>query len=272
MSSDNIQAGLHVSGLRKTFFPGTVQEKAALNGVDFSLGAGEFGIIIGSNGAGKSTTLNAISGELPLDEGCVVVAGQDMQRRPAHLRSRHMARVFQDPMQGTAASLTIEENLAIAARRGASRGFRKGLKNVERDWFRTALEVLGLGLENRLKDRVALLSGGQRQSLTLVMATLNSPSLLLLDEHTAALDPRAAELVLNATLKAVEGQKITTLMITHNMEQAINHGDRLIMMHAGRVVLNLDHSEKAGLTANDLVARFHDVVSDRMLLNRPWNF
>ncbi len=261
------QAGVHVSGLRKTFFPGTVRAKAALNGVDLDLAAGEFAIVIGSNGSGKSTTLNAISGELQPDAGKVVVAGQDMIRLPAHKRARFMARVFQDPMQGTAASLTIEENLAIAARRGSARGFRMGLKRKERDGFRAALEVLGLGLEDRLSDRVALLSGGQRQSLTLVMATLKAPPLLLLDEHTAALDPRAAEMVLDATLQAVEGRNITTLMITHNMEQAISHGDRLIMMHEGRVILNLDRAEKASLTAADLVARFHDVVSDRMLLN-----
>lgn len=261
------QAGVHVSGLRKTFFPGTVQEKAALNGVDLDLAAGEFAIVIGSNGSGKSTTLNAISGELQLDAGKVVVAGQDMSRLPAHKRARFMARVFQDPMQGTAASLTIEENLAIAARRGSVRGFRMGLKRTERDGFRAALEVLGLGLEDRLSDRVALLSGGQRQSLTLIMATLKAPSLLLLDEHTAALDPRAAELVLDATLQAVKGRSITTLMITHNMDQAITHGDRLVMMHDGRVILNLGRAEKASLTAADLVARFHDVVSDRMLLN-----
>lgn len=267
MTDAHGQAGFHVSGLRKTFFPGTVQEKAALNGVDLDLAAGEFAIVIGSNGSGKSTTLNAISGELQLDAGKVVVAGQDMSRLSAHKRARFMARVFQDPMQGTAASLTIEENLAIAARRGSARGFRRGLKSTERDGFRAALEVLGLGLENRLSDRVALLSGGQRQSLTLIMATLRTPSLLLLDEHTAALDPRAAELVLDATLQAVEGKNITTLMITHNMEQAIAHGDRLIMMHDGRVILNLDRKEKASLSAADLVARFHDVVSDRMLLN-----
>ncbi len=267
MTLAQTRAGVEVSGLRKTFFPGRVQEKVALNGVDFCLQAGEFAIIIGSNGAGKSTTLNAISGELRLDGGEIRVAGQDMGRLPAHRRARHMARVFQDPMQGTAAALTIEENLAISARRGSSRGFRSGLRRAERDRFRAALEVLGLGLENRLGDRVALLSGGQRQSLTLIMATLNAPHLLLLDEHTAALDPRAADLVLNATLRAVEGRNITTLMITHNMEQAISHGDRLIMMHEGRVILNLDRSEKRRLTTADLVSRFHDVVSDRMLLN-----
>ena len=170
-------------------------------------------------------------------------------------------------MQGTAASLTIEENLAISARRGKRRSFRAGLHAAEREEFRSALEPLGLGLENRLKDRVSLLSGGQRQSLTLIMATLQAPQLLLLDEHTAALDPRAADMVIRSTLSAVEDRQITTLMITHNMEQAIAHGDRLLMMHEGRVVLDLAKDEKAKLTTADLVTRFHDVVSDRMLLS-----
>lgn len=261
------KSGVEVSDLYKTFFPGTVQEKRALNGVSFALAPGEFAIVVGSNGAGKSTTLNAISGELPLDSGQITVDGDPLSALPAHKRARYMSRVFQDPMQGTAASLTIEENLAISARRGRPRGFRPGLRKAEIDRFKTALEVLGLGLENRMKDRVSLLSGGQRQSLTLVMATLNQPRLLLLDEHTAALDPRAAELVINATLSAVDSEKITTLMITHNMDHAIRHGDRLLMMHEGRVILDLDKDEKQGVTASDLVARFHDVVSDRMLLN-----
>ncbi|MCX7561748.1 ATP-binding cassette domain-containing protein [Sulfitobacter sp. F26204] len=261
------QAGVHVAGLRKTFFPGTVQEKTALNGVSFDLAPGEFAIVIGSNGAGKSTTLNAISGELPLDAGTVAIKGRDVTKQPAFKRAGVMSRVFQDPMLGTAASLTIEENLSISARRGATRSFRSGLKKADRDRFRAALEVLGLGLENRMQDQVSLLSGGQRQSLTLIMATINAPDLLLLDEHTAALDPRAAELVVNATLKTVGRQNITTLMITHNMEQAIAHGDRLLMMHEGQVILDLDRAEKAKLTSADLVSRFHDVVSDRMLLN-----
>ena len=267
MTSKKAQAGLIVTGLRKTFFAGTVQEKRALDGVDFALQPGEFAIVIGSNGAGKSTTLNAISGELPVDAGSVSIGGNTLDGLPVHKRARFMSRVFQDPMQGTASSLSIEENLAISARRGRRRGFGAGLRNEERERFREALSVLGLGLENRLRDRVALLSGGQRQSLTLVMATLNRPQLLLLDEHTAALDPRAAKLVLDATLKAVEGKDITTLMITHNMDQAIRCGDRLLMMHAGKVILNITGSEKAGLQTTDLVDRFHDVVSDRMLLS-----
>lgn len=261
------QAGVVVSGLCKTFFPGTVQEKRALNGVDFVLDPGEFAIVIGSNGAGKSTTLNVISGELPADSGNVSIGGKNLDGLPAYQRARFMSRVFQDPMQGTAASLSIEENLAISARRGRRRSFRAGLLNKEREIFREALAVLGLGLETRLKDRVALLSGGQRQSLTLAMATLNKPQLLLLDEHTAALDPRAAELVLEATLRAVEGKHMTTLMITHNMDHAIKYGDRLLMMHEGRVILDMTKAEKANLKAADLVDRFHDVVSDRMLLS-----
>lgn len=267
MNDEIEQTGVIVSGLRKTFFPGTVQEKRALNGVDFSLAPGEFAIIIGSNGAGKSTTLNAISGELSVDDGTLSVGGKSMDGLATHKRAQLMSRVFQDPMQGTAASLTIEENLAISTRRGKKRSLRSGLLAFERDAFRTALETLGLGLENRLTDRVALLSGGQRQSLTLVMATLNSPQLLLLDEHTAALDPRAAELVVNATLNAVEGEGMTTLMITHNMDHAIAYGDRLLMMHEGQIVLNLDKAGKSNLTKADLIDQFHDVVSDRMLLN-----
>ncbi len=263
----NKRAGVKISGLEKTFYPGTVQEKRALDGVSFDLAAGEFAIMIGSNGAGKSTTLNAISGELSLDAGSVVVEGKNLSGQPAHRRAAHMARVFQDPLLGTASSLTIEENLAIAVRRGETRSFRISIKSKDRDRFRTSLEVLGLGLENRMKDRVSLLSGGQRQSLTLVMATLNNPSLLLLDEHTAALDPRAAELVINATLKTVSDRKVTTLMITHNMDQAIRHGDRLLMMHEGKVILDLDKHEKSKLTTADLASRFHDVVSDRMLLS-----
>ncbi|MGC1502737.1 MAG: ATP-binding cassette domain-containing protein [Sulfitobacter sp.] len=267
VTGDGTQAGVIVSGLKKIFFPGTVQEKRALNGVDFSLVPGEFAIVIGSNGAGKSTTLNAVSGEISVDEGTISIAGKELQKWPAHKRAHYISRVFQDPMQGTAASLTIEENLAIAARRGSTRSFRAGLRPAEREKFRRALEPLGLGLENRLKDRVSLLSGGQRQSLTLIMATLRAPRLLLLDEHTAALDPRAADLVIKATLGAVEERKITTLMITHNMEQAITHGDRLLMMHEGRIILDLNKAEKAELTTADLVDRFHDVVSDRMLLS-----
>ncbi|MCB1407813.1 MAG: ATP-binding cassette domain-containing protein [Rhodobacteraceae bacterium] len=267
MTTGTVQDGVHVSDLHKTFFAGTVQEKQALNGVSFSLSPGEFAVVVGSNGAGKSTTLNAIAGELSVDSGSVLVDGDDLTRLPAHKRARYMSRVFQDPMQGTAASLTIEENLAISARRGQPRGFRSALRAVDVETFRTALEALGLGLENRMKDRVALLSGGQRQSLTLAMATLKRPRLLLLDEHTAALDPRAAELVIDATLKTVAGGEITTLMITHNMDHAIRHGDRLLMMHEGRVILDLDKHDKQGVTAADLVERFHDAVSDRMLLN-----
>ncbi len=264
--SEAAPAGAEAQGLSKTFFPGTVQEKRALNGVSFRLARGEFAVLIGSNGAGKSTALNALAGEVPLDAGRVSVGGAVLDGMPPHLRARHIARVFQDPMMGTAAALSIEENLAIAARRGAARGLGRGLNAADRAAFRAALEPLGLGLEDRLGDRVALLSGGQRQSLTLVMATFARPKLLLLDEHTAALDPRAADLVMRATLAAVADEAMTTLMITHNMDHAIAHGDRLLMMHEGRVILDLDRPAKAGLSATDLVARFHDIVSDRMLL------
>ena len=255
-----------VDDLRKTFFANTARQKRALDGVSFRLEQGEFAIIIGSNGAGKSTTLNAIAGEVTLDRGHVRVAGRVLDGMPPQRRARSIARVFQDPLLGTAASLTIEENLAIAARRGLPPSLRMGLGRENRVVFKAALEPLGLGLENRLGDRVDLLSGGQRQSLALVMATLKRPPLLLLDEHTAALDPRSAKRVMETTLKAVEGGGMTTIMITHNMDQAIAHGDRLLMMHEGRVILDLGGSEKARLTTADLVDRFHDAVSDRMVL------
>lgn len=264
--NENRDNGVVVDNLCKTFFPNTVREKRALDGVSFRLKEGEFTIIIGSNGAGKSTTLNAIAGEVPLDRGHIRVAGMVLDGMPPHRRARSVARVFQDPLSGTAASLSIEENLAIAARRGLPRSLRMGLSGNDRTAFKAALAPLGLGLENRLNDRVDLLSGGQRQSLALVMATLKRPPLLLLDEHTAALDPRSAKLVMEATLKAVESGRMTTIMITHNMDQAIAHGDRLLMMHEGRVILDLDREEKSKLTTADLVDRFHDVVSDRMLL------
>lgn len=266
MTASAAQPRLAVEGLEKTFFPGTIQEKRALDGVGFTLDQGEFAVVIGSNGAGKSTTLNAIAGELPVDRGHVAVAGKSLDGQSAPRRARHISRVFQDPLLGTAPALTIEENLAIAGHRGRRRSLAFGLSRHRREIYRAALATLGLGLENRLNDRVEQLSGGQRQSLTLIMATLSPPDVLLLDEHTAALDPRVADLVVRATLEAVANQPMATLMVTHNMDHAIAYGDRLLMMHAGRIVLDLKGSEKRTMTTARLIEQFHDVVSDRMVL------
>ncbi len=257
---------LLVEGLEKTFNPGTVQHKRALDGVSLSLQPGEFAIVIGSNGAGKSTTLAAIAGELTVDKGHVSVSGTSLDGLPASRRARYISRVFQDPMRGTAAALTIEENLAIASHRGRRRRLAFALNRRRREVFRAALQPLGLGLENRLGDRVELLSGGQRQSLTLTMATLSPPDVLLLDEHTAALDPRVADVVVKATLDAVKDRPMATMMVTHNMDHAIAFGDRLLMMHEGRIILDLRGREKRNMTTTRLIERFHDTVSDRMVL------
>ncbi len=259
--------GVRVEGVSKTFNPGTVRSNRVLADISFELAPGDFTVVIGSNGAGKSTLLNALAGEIPIDAGAISVAGKPLQNLPAHRRAGSVSRVFQDPMLGTAAALTIEENLAIAHRRGLARRFVSSVREADRALFRERLAALGLGLEDRLSESVALLSGGQRQSLTLVMATLKAPSLLLLDEHTAALDPRAAELVMAATIGAVERDGLTTLMVTHNMEHAVSHGNRLIMMHEGHIILNAAGEEKRKLTVASLVERFHAVVTDRMLLN-----
>ena len=267
MADDTTYPAVRVDNIKRTFHPGTVQEKKALRGISLNLEPGEFAAVIGSNGAGKSTLLNALAGEIPVDSGRIVANGMEIQNWPVHRRARLMSRVFQDPMSGTAAALTIEENLSIAARRGERRSLRFGIRRSEREVFREKLETLGLGLENRLSDRVDLLSGGQRQSLTLVMATLKQPQLLLLDEHTAALDPRAAALVMRATTEVVRENATTTLMVTHNMNHAIEFGNRLLMIHEGRVILDASAEEKSKLTASSLVDRFHDVVSDRMVLN-----
>ena len=267
MADDRAYPVIRVEDIRRTFHPGTVQEKKALRGISFDLAPGEFAVVIGSNGAGKSTLLNALAGEIPIDSGHISANGTEIQNWPVHRRARLMSRVFQDPMTGTAAALTIEENLSIAARRGQRRSLRFGIRTTERELYREKLESLGLGLENRLSDRVDLLSGGQRQSLTLVMATLKQPQLLLLDEHTAALDPRAAELVMRATTELVQSHATTTLMVTHNMGHAIEFGNRLLMIHEGQVILDASAEQKSKLTASSLVDRFHDVVSDRMVLN-----
>ena len=255
----------------KTFNPGTVNEKLALNHLSLTLEEGDFATVIGGNGAGKSTMLNAISGVWPVDEGTIRIGGVDVTDLPEHRRALYLGRVFQDPMVGTAANMTIEENLALAARRGEKRTLRWGIKKSEREQFRELLKPLDLGLEDRLTAKVGLLSGGQRQALTLLMASLKKPKVLLLDEHTAALDPKTAAKVLELSDQIVEEHKLTTLMVTHNMKDAIAHGNRLIMLDAGRVILDIGGEEKKKLTVPDLLARFskasgEEMENDRLLL------
>ena len=255
----------------KTFNPGTVNEKAALNHLSLTLEEGDFVTVIGGNGAGKSTMLNAISGVWPVDAGTVRIDGVDVTELSEHRRAVYLGRVFQDPMVGTAGNMTIEENLALAARRGEKRTLRWGIKKSEREQFKELLRPLGLGLEDRLTAKVGLLSGGQRQALTLLMASLKKPKVLLLDEHTAALDPKTAAKVLELSDQIVEEHKRTTLMVTHNMKDAIAHGNRLIMLDAGRVILDIRGEDKKKLTVPELLARFtaasgEEVESDRLLL------
>ena len=262
---------LEITNISKTFNPGTVNEKVALNGVSLTLEDGDFVTVIGGNGAGKSTLLNAVAGTWPVDEGSIVIDGVNVTRMPEHKRAKYIGRVFQDPMLGTAATMQIEENLALAKRRGEKRTLRVGITPAEREEYKTLLESLGLGLESRLTAKVGLLSGGQRQALTLLMATLQKPRLLLLDEHTAALDPKTAAKVLEATERIVQKDQLTTLMITHNMKDAIAHGNRLIMMHEGRVAVDVSGEEKKKLTVDDLLQLFEkasgqELANDRMLL------
>ena len=255
----------------KTFNPGTVNEKAALNHLSLTLEEGDFVTVIGGNGAGKSTMLNAISGVWPVDKGAIRIDGVDVTELSEHRRAVYLGRVFQDPMVGTAGNMTIEENLALAARRGEKRTLRWGIKKSEREQFKELLRPLGLGLEDRLTAKVGLLSGGQRQALTLLMASLKKPKVLLQDEHTAALDPKTAAKVLELSDQIVEEHRLTTLMVTHNMKDAIAHGNRLIMLDAGRVILDIRGEDKKKLTVPDLLARFtaasgEEVESDRLLL------
>jgi putative ABC transport system ATP-binding protein len=264
-------ATLELRGLRKTFFPGTVNEVAALAGVDLLVPAGQFVTIIGSNGSGKSTLLNVIAGTFPPSAGSVVLGGEDVSKQPEHIRSRSIGRVFQDPRAGTAPSMSIEENLAISLLRARRSGLRRGVTRKRREVMRQQLAPLAMQLEDRLGADVSKLSGGQRQAVSLLMATIAEPSLLLLDEHTAALDPKVAETIITLTARIVEERRLTTLMVTHNMELALRYGDRLVMMHAGRIVLDVDRDQKGELTVADLVAKFHEVagqalVVDRMLL------
>jgi len=263
---------LDIKNIYKTFNPGTVNEKTALNGVSLHLAEGDFVTVIGGNGAGKSTLLNAVAGTWPVDEGSIIIGGVDVTHLPEHKRAAYIGRVFQDPMLGTAATMQIEENLALAARRGQHRTLRKGINKAEREHYREILKILDLGLEDRLTSKVGLLSGGQRQALTLLMASLVKPKLLLLDEHTAALDPKTAAKVLDATDRIVKKDNLTTLMITHNMRDAITHGNRLIMMYEGRIALDISGEEKQKLTVEDLLAKFGQATgsneaSDKMLLS-----
>ena len=262
---------LEIKNIHKTFNKGTINEKKALDGVDLNLNPGDFVTIIGGNGAGKSTTLNAIAGSWLVDEGNIIIDGVDITRLPEHKRAVYLGRVFQDPMTGTAATMQIEENLALARRRGKSRTLRSGITKAERDEYRELLKMLDLGLEERMTAKVGLLSGGQRQALTLLMATLQKPKVLLLDEHTAALDPKTAAKVLATTDRIVNKDHLTTLMITHNMKDAIAHGNRLVMMNEGQIVLDIRGEEKKHLTVEDLLHQFEKVsgqefASDKALL------
>lgn len=262
---------LKLAGIKKTFNPGTVNEKRALNGIDLVLNEGDFVTVIGGNGAGKSTTLNAIAGTWQVDEGQILIDGVDVTRLPEYKRAKYLGRVFQDPMTGTAASMQIEENMALAARRGKRRTLRSGITSAEREEYKEKLKILDLGLEERLTAKVGLLSGGQRQALTLLMATLQKPKLLLLDEHTAALDPKTAAKVLEATDKIINKDNLTAIMITHNMKDAIAHGNRLIMMHEGRIIYDVSGEEKKNLKVSDLLQKFEqasggEFANDRMML------
>ncbi|PWJ81002.1 putative ABC transport system ATP-binding protein [Pseudaminobacter salicylatoxidans] len=256
---------LEIRSAQKTFYRGQADEKIALDRLNLKLATGEFGVVIGSNGAGKSSMLNAISGSLSLDSGQILVNGQDVSNMPVHKRAVRLARVFQDPMKGTAASMTVAENMLLAELRSSKRTLRRGLTPARIADYRERLAILGLGLESRMDTRVELLSGGQRQSLSLIMAVGGSPDLLLLDEHTAALDPRTADIVMAATVRAVEALKLTTLMVTHNMQHAVDFGHRVIMLDAGKVRLEIAGEEKANTTVADLIGHFA-VKTDRMLL------
>ena len=250
---------LNAFNLKKTFNPGTINEKVALNGATLNLAEGEFCTVIGGNGAGKSTFLNAVAGVWPVDGGQITIDGIDVTGLPEYKRAKYLGRVFQDPMTGTAANMQIDENMALAARRGKSRGLKWGVTRKERAKYHEMLKELDLGLEDRLTAKVGLLSGGQRQALTLLMATIQKPKLLLLDEHTAALDPKTASKVLEITDMLIKEHNLTAMMVTHNMRDAITYGNRLIMMNEGRVILNISGEEKKHLTIEDLLHKFEEV-------------
>ena len=263
---------LKLENLPKTFNAGTINDKHALCGIDLVLNPGDFVTVIGGNGAGKSTMLNAIAGVWPIDEGEIEIDGVSVKRMSEHQRAKYIGRVFQDPMTGTAATMEIQENLAIAYRRGKPRTLRWGISAKEREYYREQLKILDLGLEDRMTAKVGLLSGGQRQALTLLMAAMAKPKLLLLDEHTAALDPKTAAKVLEISDRIIAENNLTALMVTHNMKDAIAHGNRLIMMNAGRIVFDVSGEEKKNLTVETLIAKFSEVsgqefANDRALLN-----
>ena len=263
---------LKLENIRKTFHAGTVNQKIALDGLSLTLNDGDFVTIIGGNGAGKSTLLNTIAGTFPVDSGSITIDGEDITDLPEQKRARFLGRVFQDPMMGTAADMWIEENMALAAHRGERRGLRWAISPAERENLRRLLSELDLGLEDRLSSKVGLLSGGQRQALTLLMAVMKKPKLLLLDEHTAALDPKTAAKVLALSDRFIEESRLTALMITHNMKDAIAHGNRLIMMNAGKIVFDISGEEKKRLTVDDLLHAFtlstaEEFANDRILLS-----
>ena len=263
---------LKVNNIEKTFNPGTINEKKALDGVSLHLNPGDFVTIIGGNGAGKSTLMNAITGVWPVDNGSIVLDGTNVTGMPEYKRAKYIGRVFQDPMMGTAPDMQIIENLALAYRRGKKRSLSWGITKKERELYHEKLKILGLGLEDRMTSKVGLLSGGQRQALTLLMASLQSPKLLLLDEHTAALDPTTAAKVLEISEEIISENNLTAMMITHNMHDAIAHGNRLIMMNEGKIIYDVQGEEKKNLTKADLMAKFaeiagHQVESDKMLLS-----
>ena len=255
---------LSAQDLHLTFNPGTPIETRALRGMSLDIAAGQFVTVIGSNGAGKSTFLNAISGDQMVDRGRIAIDGLDVTNQPVWARAQRVARVFQDPMAGTCEDLTIEENMALAQQRGLRRGLRRAVKPAERDMFRERLATLGLGLENRLSDRIGLLSGGQRQAVSLLMAALQPSRILLLDEHTAALDPRTADFVLRLTSRIVADNQLTTMMVTHSMRQALDVGQRTVMLHQGQVVLDVSGEERARLDVPDLLQMFEKVRGEKL--------
>ena len=256
---------LELENVTKVFNRGSIDEKVALQGINLKVSKGDFITIIGSNGAGKTTLLNSITGSVLVDDGNVIIDGLDVTHLSEFMRGKFIGRVFQNPLMGTASEMTVEENLSMALLRGKSRGLRKGVTENHRRTYKPILQTLRLGLEDRLSDRVGLLSGGQRQSLAILMATLALPKLLLLDEHTASLDPKTAAVVMDLAERVVKENALTTLMVTHNMEQAIRHGDRLIMMHEGRIILDVSGEEKSRLTIPEVVERF-GVVDEKLLL------
>ncbi|MDE6663159.1 MAG: ABC transporter ATP-binding protein [Lachnospiraceae bacterium] len=263
---------LELKDIHKTFNKGTINEKVALDGVNLKLNEGDFVTIIGGNGAGKSTMLNAIAGVWPIDQGAIIIGDKDVTSLPEHKRAKFLGRVFQDPMTGTAATMSIDENMAIAARRGKSRTLKWGVTKAEKERYKKKLQTLDLGLEDRLTTKMGLLSGGQRQAVTLLMASLQKPELLLLDEHTAALDPKTAAKVLALSDKIIEENNLTALMVTHNMKDAIAHGNRLIMMHEGKIIYDVRGEEKKNLKVSDLLSKFEEVSggefsNDRMILS-----